>query len=90
MALVQISQAHGRIPVTVFQLQDRINLGNYQELEQTAKDAYDSGMRDSFQRPIAMFARRRRDLSLRHVSEKYRKLSPRPSSRKATRRAGCF
>lgn len=46
MALVQISQAHGRIPVTVFQLQDRINLGNYQELEQTAKDAYDSGMRD--------------------------------------------
>ena len=46
MALVQISQAHGRIPVTVFQLQDRVNLGNYQELEQTAKEEYDKGMRD--------------------------------------------
>ena len=46
MALVQISRAQGRIPITVFQLQDRINLGNYQELEQTAKEAYDAGMRD--------------------------------------------
>src|SRR5262245_53106935 len=46
MALVQISQVPGRIPVTVFQLQDRINLGNYEELEQTAKDEYDKGMRD--------------------------------------------
>jgi anti-anti-sigma factor len=46
MALVQISQAQGRVPVTVFQLQDRVNLGNYEELEQIAKDAYDSGMRD--------------------------------------------
>jgi anti-anti-sigma factor len=46
MALVQISQAQGRVPVTIFQLQDRVNLGNYQELEQTAKDAYDNGMRD--------------------------------------------
>ena len=43
MALVQISRAQGRIPITVFQLQDRINLGNYQELEQTAKEAYDAG-----------------------------------------------
>jgi anti-anti-sigma factor len=46
MALVQISQAQGRIPVTIFQLQDRVNLGNYQELEQTAKEEYDKGMRD--------------------------------------------
>jgi Anti-anti-sigma regulatory factor (antagonist of anti-sigma factor) len=47
MALIQISQAQGgRVPVTVFQLQDRVNLGNYQELEQTAKDAYANGMRD--------------------------------------------
>jgi anti-anti-sigma factor len=46
MALVQISQPQGRVPVTVFQLQDRVNLGNYEELEQIAKDAYDSGMRD--------------------------------------------
>jgi len=46
MALVKISQTQGHIPVTVFQLQDRVNLGNYKELEQTAKDAYDNGMRD--------------------------------------------
>lgn len=46
MALVQISQAQGRIPVTIFQLQDRVNLGNYQELEQTARDEYNKGMRD--------------------------------------------
>jgi anti-anti-sigma factor len=46
MALVQILQSQGRIPVTVFQLQDRVNLGNFAELEQTAKDAYDNGTRD--------------------------------------------
>ena len=46
MALVQISQAQGRIPVTIFQLQDRINLGNYKELEQTAEETYYNGMRD--------------------------------------------
>lgn len=46
MALVQISKVEGRVPVTVFQLQDRVNLGNFAELEQTAKDAYDNGMRD--------------------------------------------
>jgi len=46
MGLVQVSQAEGRVPVTVFQLRDRVNLGNFAELEQTAKDSYDSGMRD--------------------------------------------
>ncbi|NUQ84580.1 MAG: STAS domain-containing protein [Anaerolineales bacterium] len=46
MALVQISQAQGRVPVAVFQLQDRVNLGNFAELEQTARDAYNNGMRD--------------------------------------------
>ena len=46
MTLVEISQTQGRIPVTVFQLQDRVNLGNYKELEQTAQQAYDNGMRD--------------------------------------------
>lgn len=46
MALVEVSQIEGRIPVTVFQLQDRVNLGNYAELEQTAKDAYEKGTRD--------------------------------------------
>ena len=46
MTLVEISQTQGRIPVTVFQLQDRVNLGNYKELEQTAQQAFDNGMRD--------------------------------------------
>lgn len=46
MALVKVSQAKGSIPVTVFQLQDRVNLGNYKELEASAKEAYDNGMRD--------------------------------------------
>lgn len=46
MAVVQISQAQGRIPVTVFRLQDRINLGNFAELEEKAKEAYNNGMRD--------------------------------------------
>lgn len=46
MDLVKISNVEGRIPVTVFQLQDRVNLGNFSELEQTAKDAYEAGMRD--------------------------------------------
>lgn len=46
MSVVKISQAQGRIPVTVFQLQDRINLGNFAELEEAAKEAYDNGTRD--------------------------------------------
>ena len=46
MALVHISHAQGRIPVTVFQLQDRINLGNYDELERIAREEFDNGMRD--------------------------------------------
>ena len=45
MSLVKISQAQGRVPVTVFQLQDRVNLGNFTELEETAKEAHDNGMR---------------------------------------------
>ena len=46
MAFVQISQAHGRVPVTVFHIQDRVNLGNYKELEETAREAYANGTRD--------------------------------------------
>jgi anti-anti-sigma factor len=46
MSLVKISQAEGRIPVTIFELQDRVNLGNTAELEQAAKDAYANGTRD--------------------------------------------
>ena len=46
MALVEISQAQGRVPVTIFHIQDRVNLGNFAELEKTAKDAFKNGMRD--------------------------------------------
>ena len=46
MSLVKISQAQGRVPVMIFQLQDRVSLGNFGELEQTAKEACDHGMRD--------------------------------------------
>ena len=46
MNVVKISQAQGRKPVTIFQLQDRVNLGNFAELEETAQEAYNNGMRD--------------------------------------------
>jgi len=46
MDLVQISKVEGRVPVTVFQLKDRVNLGNFAELEKAAKDAYANGMRN--------------------------------------------
>lgn len=46
MGLVQISQAQGRVPVTVFHLQGRVNLGNFAELENVAKESYLNGMRD--------------------------------------------
>ncbi len=46
MSVVKISQAQGRVPVTIFQLQDRVNLGNFAELEETAQKAYEEGTRD--------------------------------------------
>ena len=46
MKLVRVSQAQGRVPVTVFQLQDRLNMGNTAELEQAAKEAYAAGGRN--------------------------------------------
>ena len=46
MALVQTTQMMGKVPVTVFHIQDRVNLGNYKELEQAAQDAHDHGMRN--------------------------------------------
>lgn len=46
MDLVKISQAQGRVPVTVFHLQDRVNLGNFTELEEAAKEAYNNGTRN--------------------------------------------
>ena len=39
MALVQMTQTQGKTPVIIFQIQDRVNLGNYKELEQAAQDA---------------------------------------------------
>ncbi len=46
MSLVKISQAEGRIPVMVFELQERVNLGNTAELEGAGQDAYANGTRD--------------------------------------------
>lgn len=46
MGVVQISKAQGRVPVTVFRLQDRVNLGNFAELEETAKEEHNNGMQD--------------------------------------------
>jgi anti-anti-sigma factor len=46
MGVVQISQAQGRIPVTIFRLQDRVNLGNFAELEEIARESYNNGIRD--------------------------------------------
>lgn len=46
MSLVKVSQAKGSVPVTIFELQDRVNLGNTAQLEQTARDAYANGTRD--------------------------------------------
>src|SRR5919197_4327473 len=46
MGSFQISQVQGRVPVTVFHLPERVNLGNFAELEESAKEAYQEGMRD--------------------------------------------
>lgn len=46
MSLVKISQkVGGQNPVTVFHILDRVNLGNYKEIEKVANDEYDRGMR---------------------------------------------
>jgi anti-anti-sigma factor len=46
MSLVKHSQAEGRVPITVFELQDRVNLGNTAEFEQAAREAYANGTRE--------------------------------------------
>jgi anti-anti-sigma factor len=46
MAFIQITHHQGRVPVTVFQLLERINLGNFAEVERITKETYDSGARD--------------------------------------------
>jgi anti-anti-sigma factor len=45
MDFVTISQAQGRVPVTIFRLKDRMNFSNAVEFEQTAREAYDLGAR---------------------------------------------
>ena len=46
MALVEISQTEGRIPVTVFRLLERIHLGNFTELENLTKKSFEDGTRN--------------------------------------------
>ncbi len=43
---IVIIQEYGRVPVTVFHLKGRINLGNAEDLERQARAAYGSGMCD--------------------------------------------
>ena len=46
MKFVTVSQAQGRVPVTILQLQDRLNMGNTAELEQAANEAFAAGGRN--------------------------------------------
>jgi anti-anti-sigma factor len=46
MNLVTVFQAQGHVPVTVLQLQDRVNMGNSAELEQAGREAYAAGARN--------------------------------------------
>jgi anti-anti-sigma factor len=46
MNIVTVSQAQGRVPVTVLELQGRVNLGNTLELENAARQAFNNGARD--------------------------------------------
>jgi len=46
MSFVKVFQAQGRIPVTVFDLQYQINLGNTADLVQAGKKAFEEGTRD--------------------------------------------
>jgi anti-anti-sigma factor len=45
MSLIQITQRNEKVPVTVFQVHDRISLDNFAELEKLTKDAHEKGMR---------------------------------------------
>ena len=46
MGFIQISQVQGRVPIAVYRLGDRITIGNFAELEHSARTSYDGGMRD--------------------------------------------
>lgn len=45
MTIVTTSQVLGRVPISVLHLHDRINLGNADEVERAARDAYAGGAR---------------------------------------------
>ena len=45
MAVGEISQVNGRVPVTILRLRERIDLDNFAELENLVKDAYEAGTR---------------------------------------------
>lgn len=46
MKFLSVTQTCGRVPVTVFHIEDRLNMGNTAKLEQAAKGAYDAGSRN--------------------------------------------
>ena len=46
MAVGEISQVNGRVPVTILRLRERIDLDNFAELENLVKDAYQAGTRN--------------------------------------------
>jgi anti-anti-sigma factor len=41
-----VSQEQGRVPVTIFRLKERINLGNVEQLVGKARQVFDVGARD--------------------------------------------
>jgi len=45
MSLIQITQRNEKVPVTVFQIRDRITIENFAELETLTRDAHEKGMR---------------------------------------------
>ena len=46
MKHLTVNQTCGRVPITVFHLEDRLNLGNTAKLEEAAKGAYNAGSRN--------------------------------------------
>jgi anti-anti-sigma factor len=46
MNIIRISQVNGRQPVTILHVLDRINLGNVEQFEQAAREAYLQGNRN--------------------------------------------
>jgi anti-anti-sigma factor len=45
-SIIRIAQVHGRQPVTILHVTERINLGNAGQLEEAARTAYEQGNRN--------------------------------------------